>query len=287
LADAHNLIWKLALALRKPHHEPGDGIHALLTTYDRERRPVAEEYLDQSKANFIKTLAVGSAIGLDWRAARWMARIVRLAPAPNFIRRKVFQLGMRLGLGQVRLLDSDNLVGRTRRRDVAKLFATPAHSLAMRFPRQDLGFVYDSGRHRGLRHWRRQEDDASSFEPDFIPGGRLPHFWLQPAGVTTSDPLSSIDLPVLAARKHGAPVDVMLVFDLGPDAADRLIARGRSPSTPVALVRIHTSLNPCLTADYVLATKPPLKLPSPGAVRVRPDGHLAQVLADGGEDPKG
>jgi 2-polyprenyl-6-methoxyphenol hydroxylase-like FAD-dependent oxidoreductase len=42
IADAHNLAWKLALALGS-HDDP-----ALLATYERERRPVAQFTLDQS-----------------------------------------------------------------------------------------------------------------------------------------------------------------------------------------------------------------------------------------------
>ena len=51
IQDAHNLAWKLALALR------GTAGPALLATYDAERRPVAELTVEQAYARYVTRVA--------------------------------------------------------------------------------------------------------------------------------------------------------------------------------------------------------------------------------------
>lgn len=51
IADAHNLAWKLALVLK------GIASPQLLTTYDTERRPVAQLTVEQAYMNFVERMA--------------------------------------------------------------------------------------------------------------------------------------------------------------------------------------------------------------------------------------
>ena len=280
VADAHNLAWKLARALGGERRGRRAAARELLESYDAERRPVAEKYLEISIENFKKTVAVSSAIGLDWQAAKWLDRLTRMLPAPNFVRRRVFNLGMRIGLAQLKLLDSDNLVGNIRRKDLAKIFSDPSHTLQMRFPRQDLGVVYTRGWMEGTVETDFYRTDAFDLEPDLVNGARLPHFWLNPAKDGGTVRHSSLDLPMLASPGHAEPVHVLLLFNLTPEAARRQAEEHFSHFFPLETVRIGSAGDPADQADYLFAEEPPTCIPSTGAVLMRPDGHVAGIWKD-------
>ena len=59
IADAHNIVWKLARALDKKR-----GAAALLATYHSERHPVAKANTELSLRNYQRTVAVASAVYL-------------------------------------------------------------------------------------------------------------------------------------------------------------------------------------------------------------------------------
>jgi hypothetical protein len=59
IQDAHNLAWKLAMVMR--HGAPLE----LLDSYGKERRPVAVENTELSVNNFLRSLKVPQAMGLD------------------------------------------------------------------------------------------------------------------------------------------------------------------------------------------------------------------------------
>ena len=275
IAEVHNLAWKLARALQTETDDAGGDAQALLATYDAERRPVAEEAIALSRVNYESTLRAAAAIGLDWRAARWMQKILEGLPLPMAWRRKLFRAGIWLGLSQIWLLDGSNPIGQFRRRRFNDLMKTPGKMLPMRFPRQDLGVVY----HRG---WLAEGPGAAGHPSSapasraaFETGARLPHFWLRPSGGGSHSILSSLDLCTQGARGQAVPVYTLLLF--GRDAfAPRDWAATIDPRfTPFEVVRIGESAARESHADFVRADSDDL-VPPP-AVLLRPDGYLSWV----------
>jgi 2-polyprenyl-6-methoxyphenol hydroxylase-like FAD-dependent oxidoreductase len=275
IADVHNLAWKLARALKNTDRNRAANVRDLLETYDAERRPVAERYLELSKQNFDRSLAVPGAIGLDWQAARWLDRFVRILPTPHFVRRRVFDLGLRVGLAQVKLMNSDNWVSAIRRKDLHKIFSDPARILQMRFPRQDLGVVYPNGWLEGLVETDFYRSEGVEYTPAWILGARLPHFCIHAPRGDDSLRISSLDLPAIGAGKVDGPVYVLLVFDSDADAVRKDAARLSRRYSPLVRFAIGRSHAPSRNVDYVFADDPPTVQPLPRAVLVRPDGHVA------------
>ncbi len=275
IAEAHNLAWKLARALETETDNAGGAGPALLATYDAERRPVADEAIALSRVNYDRTLRAAAAIGLDWRAARWMQKALARLPLSMALRRRLFQAGIQLGLSQIRLLNGNNPIGRFRRRRFSDLMKTPEQMLPMRFTRQDLGAVYRGG-------WLEEEPgtdggpwSAPAFRVGFETGARLPHFWLQPSGGGTRSEISSLDLSTRAARGHAGPAYTLLLFGREAVAPRNLTALIDPRFTPLEIVRIAESGTQDADADFVRAGNDGLA--PPPAVLLRPDGHLAWV----------
>ena len=118
IADAHNLIWKLALALRLEKEKRTEMIARLLDSYEEERRFIAERCIATSINNYQITTAVPAAIGLEPQALKLLDLAVRWTPLPGFFARKIFDTALRIGLAQVKLLGKDNIVGNIRRKDL-------------------------------------------------------------------------------------------------------------------------------------------------------------------------
>ena len=277
IAEAHNLAWKLALALRAENAGARKTAQTLLATYDTERRPLAEDTVALSRVNFDKTLAVGAAIGLNWRAARGLLQVVQRLPLPATMRGKLFRAGMQLGRNQVRLLDFDNPIGRFRRRSVRALLRAPEKTLPMRFPQQDLGVVYRCGglqAHSGADH---PFEESEPLLPTWQTGARLPHFGLRQTGADAGPAISSIDLAGLAGRRYGAPVHILLIFRPKTDALTHLAETFASRFDPLEMIHLGRSEDLGEQVDYILECDAVSGRALPSAALVRPDGHLAWV----------
>ena len=278
IADAHNLVWKLARGLRAERRGDGASAQSLLATYEAERRPVNEALIALSQVNFDKTLEVAAAIGLDWRAVRWTRKVVGRAPLPAAMRKRVFDTIMQLGRKQVRLLQGDNPIGRFRRRRVQKLFSFPDRTLRMRFQRQDLGTIYRNG-------WRQPRCDADRhsrvappFRPAFEAGARIPHFQLRPSGAGNRELISSLDLTTTLGHRYGEPVHLLLVFGPAATTSRQLMDMIDSRFEPLAVVPIGAAAGGDWSADFRIAGDAGPFGSLPLAVLLRPDGHLAWVL---------
>lgn len=277
IADAHNLAWKLALALKQGESSGTPQSEALLMTYTAERRSVAENCLKLSKRNFYKTLAVAAAIGLDWQAARWLVGLLGLLPGPGFVVRSLFGIGMRLALSQMNLLRGDNIVANIRRRKLKRLFEDPNKNMGLRFPLQDLGVIYRQGWIEDGVDTGVESVDKTEYEPAISVGGRLPHFRLQPTSGEDRDTISSLDLPGLVTGNQKQPVHRMLLIDMARKLG-RQLARLRAPRYgEIELVRIATSPADAHKADYLLMKDPEGLHPERGAILLRPDGHVAWI----------
>ena len=275
IADAHNLIWKLALALRLEKEKCPEMIGQLLGSYEEERRFIAERCIATSINNYQITTAVPAAIGLEPQAVKLLDLAVRWTPLPGFFRRKIFDTALRIGLAQVKLLGKDNIVGNIRRKDLEELFTDPRKTLAMRFPQLDLGSTYPRGFLEGSTALETGSDDTIKFIPKLMVGGRLPHFWLLKPGGKSTEKFSSLDLAAIAAEKDGRPYHVLLTCGIAQQRVNGLAKKLQNKFYP--LKKIYLSGNDHLSDEtiFAFAGDSPSFLPPRFAVLVRPDAQVA------------
>jgi 2-polyprenyl-6-methoxyphenol hydroxylase-like FAD-dependent oxidoreductase len=138
--DAHNLAWKLTAALR------GWAPPALLDTYERERRPVAEINADQSLRNAMKLFQVIAGLGITDASEASVKRM------------------------------EDTLASSEGRAKVSAIIDDQAEHFDM--PGLQLGFCYEEGALvRGATDEPPQLQ-VRHFTPSGCPGARVPHAWL-------------------------------------------------------------------------------------------------------------
>ncbi len=238
--DAHNLAWKLAAAALGRGGAFPD-VAKLAASYDAERRPVAIGNARVSVRNFKQVLRVPSAIGLEPAAADALrvgvettealvasATEALLSPlmrpfgvssssgsldvaksASRDAARRALAAGLAMGRAQCgALLETDNAVGNARRAAVARLCGAADGTLRLRFPAEDLGFVYgtsEDGRSEPPRFANRKKVESAGIVGDaarVVPpgtlalGARLPHARLRlknVAGLENAD-ASTLDL---------------------------------------------------------------------------------------------
>ncbi|KXZ42186.1 hypothetical protein GPECTOR_188g291 [Gonium pectorale] len=138
--DAGGLAWRLAAALR------GLAGPELLSSYEAERRPVAQAACALSVRNWGEATRVPAALGLDPRVAGLVSDVVAAAaPLPVWARKSLLEGAM--GLGR-RLAGPEGLplpgVGAWRQQRVADILRSGS-SLRLQYPAEDLGYVYDKG----------------------------------------------------------------------------------------------------------------------------------------------
>jgi 2,4-dichlorophenol 6-monooxygenase len=189
--DAHNLVWKLGMVER--------GFDArLLSSYEHERRPVAETNSEQSLANHKKMADVARAIGLSKDVAESRRAIAEV------------------------LDDSE------RQRQVQAAIDEQAEHFNMRG--LDLGYCYDGTAIITDGAPPRPDNPVMQYRPSTTPGARMPHAWINRSGerCSTLDLLSYDAFTLLhdprdsdaanlaeALRKDGYPVNAVAV---GPSA---------------------------------------------------------------------
>lgn len=190
--DAHNLVWKIAAV------ERGWAAPALLDTYERERRPVAQRNAEQSLANAMRMLEVPEALGVTAAGEEAGARM------------------------QAVLADAGG------RQAVAAAIANQAEHFDMLG--LQLGFAYESG---ALVDDGSPPRLPASPVRELIqtsrPGARLPHGWVRRAGVVASsldliapDRLTLLIGPAGAAwiDAAGAVAQPLAVLRVGVDFED-------------------------------------------------------------------
>ena len=161
VADAHNLVWKLAAVTS------GRVDESILATYEAERRPVAQFNCDQSLHNALKLAEVPMALGVT---------------------RDVEASGVAV---------SETLRDPERRRAVEAAIARQAvHfdllGLQLGHPYEGPLVIGDGTEPAAV------EDPARDYVPSTRPGGRLPHGWLDPT--TSTLDLVDVAVPTLLVR---------------------------------------------------------------------------------------
>ena len=275
IADAHNLMWKLALALQLGQEDRPEIVAPLLNSYEEERRSVAENCIETSLKNYHITMTVPAAIGLEPGAVKFLDLAVRWTPLPGFLRRKIFDTALRIGLAQVKLLDKDNIVANIRRQDLEAIFSDPEKTLSMRFPQLDLGSIYRSGFLEKSKETETDTVDSPGFSPKLAVGQRLPHFWLADSGGKQNQNFSSLDLTARALKTEGRTFHVLLIFDVSQSRAKTYERQLLNKFTPMKKIRLSNANG--VPGDVVFASGEdiPSFLPARFAVVIRPDGHVA------------
>lgn len=194
IQDAHNLAWKLAAVLS------GRADPALLSSYQPERKPVAQANAALSVSNWQEAIRVPQALGLDPRAASLVNSLVAHVPLPAPVAAWLLDAALSAGMGLANAVIP-------LRRGVLQDILESGMSLRLQFPREDLGFVYSQGAvDAGTGGQQQQQQQlaqqprgssgvgsskhsrSSEYVPAMVVGGRLPHCWLQltsPAGGPT------------------------------------------------------------------------------------------------------
>ncbi len=189
--DAHNLVWKIAMAER--------GLDpVLLDTYGVERKPVAEINSEKSLVNAMKMSEVAQVLDVD-------------------------------GDKQISMSDIDAVMDDAgRRADVQKAIDNQAAHFNM--SGLDLGFCYTSNAVRVSGTPPQSEDPVSIYMPSTTPGARMPHAWLLSGDsrlstldlikyghllVVATTPTIDIEEAVTRIRDMGYQIDLALI---GADA---------------------------------------------------------------------
>eukprot|EP00850_Spirogloea_muscicola_P013479 SM000091S24637 [mRNA] locus=s91:399278:402669:- [translate_table: standard] len=305
IQDAHNLAWKLAMV-----HQ-GLAPEALLDTYDAERRPVASTNASLSVANYEAALAVPRALGLDPAAAALLHSTLMHGPLrylPLEAQRAVLEQGLRLGRAQLEswVLSPANPIGAARLAAVRSIIDS-GQSLRLQFPAEDLGFQYSRGAllHNATDKPAVLDDEKPlpgrrrEYRPRAEAGCRLPHAELVlmhdhsgPSKYNTvaDGLLSTLDLLpgdklalllLVSATAHGklwcdgfkaaatsVPGMAMAAVIWPPGTFAAAVAKdvfGDGTERAVSLRHVED-----LHGDWWAVCG----VPAPGALLVRPDGHV-------------
>ncbi len=273
IQDAHNLIWKIATALRGSSKQESDRAELLLSSYAAERQPIAHQNAEISVQNFKTTLRVPRAIGLDLRLANRLSRMNARIPGSPTLKRFIFQSAMRLGLKQIDWMESNHVIARRRRRAIRKIFSNARQrTLQLLFPGQDLGFVYQKG-------WRDSKDktEENSFNPFmYTPklrlGGRMPHFWLSGSD---GQRISVLDLPSLMTGPDGWPCHVLLVDGEAEMAQKVFDTAHKDQFYPSNIATVRLQSGSLAETVFHFPARRPAFLPRSFVALMRPDGHIA------------
>jgi 2,4-dichlorophenol 6-monooxygenase len=230
IQDAHNVCWKLALVLK------GLAPPELLTSYERERRPVVADNAAWSLFAFENKPIMMATLGI-------------MASAP-----------VEANIARVQKLIADNAGGASRRQrlaDVSTILRTEfsVHDLEMGYTYAN-GAIVDDG-----QAFPPRDPMGHHYTPSSRPGCRLPHAWLDYEGdrVSTHDLVPKGGFLLLTGSKGEA----------WSVAASRLATE---TGLPIRAVRVGPGGD---AADPSGKWRELSGVEEDGAVLVRPDGFVA------------
>ena len=146
IQDAHNLAWKLAIAIQNECDD--DALSSsLLNSYANERKKIASENKTLSVSNYERVLEIPRALGLEPRALDALVFASNALPVPQALKSFAFEKILSAGRMQTVLLENDkkNPLGEYRREAVKRLCGTSGETLKLKFLNEELGFSYAKG----------------------------------------------------------------------------------------------------------------------------------------------
>lgn len=208
IQDAHNLAWKLALAIQQDGLSGEEGSTAgspietptLLRSYERERQHIAKLNTQLSLRNVERTMKIPNALNVSHQNAKLLESIVNSAPVkfmPQPMQRAFLQNVMRMGKATLGLLDAPASSIGAHLRATVKRIVESRSSLGMLFCHFDIGFSYEAAAWAKRAKQLMQDpaldksvlfrtdakaaaaetSDDLVFSPRFRVGERFPHFW--------------------------------------------------------------------------------------------------------------
>lgn len=191
IQDAHNLAWKLAAK------ELGFAGNKILATYEKDRRPIAIANMNLSVDNFYEALRIPRSLGLDFLTANAVRDLLEspiLRWAPSQVRRTALDSALAAGkIGAAAIAPF--------RRAAMEDIVSSGHTLRLQYPKEDLGFIYDSPLKNGslslqdvdlIRSYSSPKPRDAPYQPTTLPGTRFFHFDL--FDYDSNGMISSIDL---------------------------------------------------------------------------------------------
>lgn len=208
LQDAHNLAWKLALAIHDTEGgEQGDKERSsTLDSYERERRPVAKYNADLSLHNFERSLRVPRALGLDAEQAKAMAQLACTSNLP-VVPKAMFEMLLSLGRRPLKALEEPGQPYGSNCLAKARKVLQDGAGLPLLFPHEDLGFRYILEENEGKALGQAHMEEPTAVAEDLgtiVRGRRMPHIWLEYLDKVTGATLSRISTTDLPDQLHVA-----------------------------------------------------------------------------------
>ena len=299
LQDVHNLAWKVARAF----HNGGlrDRRHALLQSYESERRPVAQANAALSVRNYQRLLQVTKSCYLNEQHPALLKEMLDRSPLPLATRQSIFRSLLKTALYPLSWLEQpDSAYTKHIRENLCRVLRAGA-GLPLLFPQFEIGFCYSGGVTEGST-----SSDTWAGRPKIREGSLLPHADMRilsggsqyPALSGRSTTLSTSDLSIQLA--HSCRPTFVLLCVVGESSGDvvtkdRARAISEETASPVEIAWIVPSPGSDFpdTNDLVLCHRVETNVSfsffsdehrQPYSVLVRPDGHVASVLRAGADD---
>lgn len=183
MQDVHSLAWRLAWAFHKGHLSPENVdagktrsvMEAIGTTYEAERRPVAQANAALSVRNYNRILEITKAFYMNDQHPTLLIRVLDASSIlmPFEVRREVFQ---RLYCTATWTLSSlrapDHPYTKHLRQNLRRILARGG-GLPLLFPKAEIGFGYDHSKQDDYDTPR--EEDPMGFTPRIREGYLFPH----------------------------------------------------------------------------------------------------------------
>jgi 2,4-dichlorophenol 6-monooxygenase len=223
VADAHNLVWKIAA-----HKNGAD--ESLLDSYELERKAVCQKNCDISLSNHFKMDEVLQSIGLDPSKAAIVPRIMNsgiMKCLPKYIQNTIKGLMLSPVYRALSLANDSTEKGISKRQQVQTAIDNQSDHFFM--PGLELGYVYDKGVAVSGASKFADVSSVANYEPTTTPGARLPHMWIN-SGSESISLLDTIDYKgytllasgVLKGDKletFGLPIKIISVDDISMEGS--------------------------------------------------------------------
>ena len=283
IQDAHNIAWKMAATcypddvdvsnkiIQSKEQEKEKDRYTLMSSYTKERRPIALANLAVSKDNYLRGLEAPKSIGLNRDLIALASTTLQSSPAalllPLSFRTNLLNMGASIGRNVLLSTPTKSFA-----KDRIDRVVRNGRALPLLFPKHDIGYKYwCDGRVIENNHQYSTKD--SLYVPDVSVGCRLPHIELAPLNRKKADKggvcggtISTLDLVELHSYTLLLAEDAGYIFD-------------------PALYHLPRNLKTIQTKDYQVVDvdgdkqneKDWKSLWSEKVLLVRPDGHIAML----------